>query len=745
MAVMPGLMAQLIYRLMLIPQFKLHFIFIPKNGWSYNDVSSGWYIDDVSLVTGPYVLNSPEDFESGFGDWSVDEGSWEVGEPTSGPSSAHNGQNCVGTNLEGNYQEPADSRLISPPFVVPAASENPRFRFWYWMSFAESDNGRVQIKVNNGAWTTISNIIDNYGSVAWSYGSVDISAYADSTVQIAFYFHSEKWLGYDNVSSGWYIDDVSLVTGPYVLNSPEDFESGFGDWSVDEGSWEVGVPTSGPSSAHNGQNCAGTSLEGNYQEPADSRLISPPFVVPPGSENPAVQFWHWFSFAESDYGEVQIRVNNGNWQSISDPFENTSSGVWTPFYISLSSYADSTVQIAFDFHSEKWLGYNNVSSGWYIDDISIVGYSPPTFQFSVSIENGWNMVSVPGTNPAGMDVDTWWSGKDPAAGVFKYSGGYIAVTTATPTEGYWMKNSGAQVYNYPAIGIVPHSDVPLAAGWNLIGLYENIVATPPTTNPPGIITTVIYEYSGGYLPAANIVPGYGYWAKADEAGVITGLSAPPLGKAGGEVAEFFPDDWGKIILTDATGINYTLYAVKGEVDLNKYELPPAPPSGMFDIRFNSGRIAEDINSSLQTINMRGVTYPLTVRVDGMDMRLQNASGSALNVSLKSGEDVVISDATIQNLMVAGELIPTVYALEQNYPNPFNPSTVIEFSLPEDVSNVKLSIYNALGEKVAELVNSSLTAGKYSYQWNAKNVATGMYIYELRTDKFASIKKMILLK
>ena len=89
--------------------------------------------------------------------------------------------------------------------------------------------------------------------------------------------------------------------------------------------------------------------------------------------------------------------------------------------------------------------------------------------------------------------------------------------------------------------------------------------------------------------------------------------------------------------------------------------------------------------------------------------------------------------------------PTEYSLEQNYPNPFNPSTVIEFSLPEDVSNVKLSIYNALGENVAELVNSSLTAGKYQYQWNAKNVATGMYIYELRTDKFVSVKKMILMK
>ena len=188
-----------------------------------------------------------------------------------------------------------------------------------------------------------------------------------------------------------------------------------------------------------------------------------------------------------------------------------------------------------------------------------------------------------------------------------------------------------------------------------------------------------------------------------------------------------------------------MYAVKGEVDLSQYELPPAPPTGMFDIRYSSGRIAENLNSAVKSIDMSGVTYPLTVRVEGMDIRLMDETGKAINVNLKAGEDIVISDASVMKLMVSGEMIPAEYALAQNYPNPFNPGTVIEFSLPEDVGNVTLSIYNMLGEKVAELVNTALTAGKYQYQWNAQNVATGMYIYELRTDKFVSVKKMILMK
>ncbi|HSP87041.1 MAG TPA: T9SS type A sorting domain-containing protein, partial [Ignavibacteriaceae bacterium] len=68
-----------------------------------------------------------------------------------------------------------------------------------------------------------------------------------------------------------------------------------------------------------------------------------------------------------------------------------------------------------------------------------------------------------------------------------------------------------------------------------------------------------------------------------------------------------------------------------------------------------------------------------------------------------------------------------------------------FSLPENAKNVSLTIYNALGEKVAELINGSLEPGFYKYQWNALNYASGLYFYELRTEKYHMVKKMMLLK
>jgi hypothetical protein len=375
-----------------------------------------------------------------------------------------------------------------------------------------------------------------------------------------------------------------------------------------------------------------------------------------------------------------------------------------------------------------------------------------TFQFQTIVDNGWNLVSIPGLLPDGnQNINNWWQYRDPAASVFEYNGfGYISVNQVAPGTGYWMKHLGLNLYDtgdeWPAGGlrIVRHDPINVHTGWNIFGIYEEIVpASGLTTIPSGLISSPVYGYSGGYFIPTQLVPGRGYWTKltSDAQIIIPDASL----KSTNAATEWFKEDWGRIIFTDASGINYTLYAVNGQVDLSQYELPPAPPAGMFDIRYGSGRIAEDINSAIQTIELNGVTYPVTVRVENMDIRLMDETGKGVNVNLKSGEEVVISDGTIQKLKVSGELLPTVYSLEQNYPNPFNPSTVIEFSLPEDVSNVKLSIYNALGEKVAELVNSSLTAGKYQYQWNAQNVATGMYIYELRTDKFVSVKKMLLLK
>jgi hypothetical protein len=91
-----------------------------------------------------------------------------------------------------------------------------------------------------------------------------------------------------------------------------------------------------------------------------------------------------------------------------------------------------------------------------------------------------------------------------------------------------------------------------------------------------------------------------------------------------------------------------------------------------------------------------------------------------------------------------ELLPTEYTLYQNYPNPFNPMTTIKYDLPY-ASDVSLIIYDILGRKVKELVNTKQAPGKYEVQFDASNLASGIYIYQLISEKYINSKKMILLK
>ena len=94
--------------------------------------------------------------------------------------------------------------------------------------------------------------------------------------------------------------------------------------------------------------------------------------------------------------------------------------------------------------------------------------------------------------------------------------------------------------------------------------------------------------------------------------------------------------------------------------------------------------------------------------------------------------------------VKSENVPLSYAMYQNYPNPFNPTTTINFDLPEKIK-VNLSVYNILGELVETLIDNQLEAGHHQIVWNAANKATGIYFYKLITDKYSSVKKLLLLK
>lgn len=144
--------------------------------------------------------------------------------------------------------------------------------------------------------------------------------------------------------------------------------------------------------------------------------------------------------------------------------------------------------------------------------------------------------------------------------------------------------------------------------------------------------------------------------------------------------------------------------------------------------------------------------------------LQN-NGTVLNLTFQVTHPEAISSIDISNILIADakgnintlqgarladlNLVPSEFALNQNHPNPFNPETHIAYQLPQK-SDVSLTIYNLLGQQVRHLVNEPQAAGNYQVSWNGqdalgRSVASGIYFYHLKADKFSQTKMMILLK
>lgn len=143
-------------------------------------------------------------------------------------------------------------------------------------------------------------------------------------------------------------------------------------------------------------------------------------------------------------------------------------------------------------------------------------------------------------------------------------------------------------------------------------------------------------------------------------------------------------------------------------------------------------------------NFLNVTWPLPEDFSYSNSSLQTAAENGFPLGdlnwfpAKKAEWLNPTDVTdIEN-------IPAGFSLEQNYPNPFNPATTISFSLPKN-SNVKLTVYNLLGQVVAKLIDKELNAGTHSYNYDASRLSSGLYFYTLSADGSTMTKKMMLMK
>lgn len=145
-------------------------------------------------------------------------------------------------------------------------------------------------------------------------------------------------------------------------------------------------------------------------------------------------------------------------------------------------------------------------------------------------------------------------------------------------------------------------------------------------------------------------------------------------------------------------------------------------------------LLEDLNTDNYTIVTDYYTYSASVT---SDISVDENSTEMPFVLITMYPDKV-TDVKVQ------ETLPTNYALMQNFPNPFNPSTVIKYSIPE-AGIVSLKVFDILGNEVATLVNQNKQAGTYSVKFDASNLSSGIYLYQLKTGKIVMTKKLMLVK
>jgi hypothetical protein len=167
--------------------------------------------------------------------------------------------------------------------------------------------------------------------------------------------------------------------------------------------------------------------------------------------------------------------------------------------------------------------------------------------------------------------------------------------------------------------------------------------------------------------------------------------------------------------------------------------------------YQSNQVAAISSTGVISVNGSTFSVPATPKIDEMKVTVRSFTGQITGQSV-AGLAEVETNARISYYDVFGitqiSTIADKFSLGQNYPNPFNPTTKIKYSIPPSSSfySVRLVVYDIVGRQVAVLVNQIQKTGVYEVDFNANNIASGVYFYKLSVgDKYSEVKKMIVLK
>lgn len=368
----------------------------------------------------------------------------------------------------------------------------------------------------------------------------------------------------------------------------------------------------------------------------------------------------------------------------------------------------------------------------------------------VPTSSGWNIVGLP--NGA---LNRFYGSLFPnavAGTLYEFTGSYQSRDSLEGGKGYWLMCAVARLDTIVGTQISTET-IPLRRGWNLFSGPSCPFSVGHITDPANIVVPgTIYGFDNGYVNEDTLSPGLGYWVCAADSGSIS-LNCTDLGRpAKRRESQIDTALYARLVFRDASGRQAILLYSDQKVDSlvkMSFALPPVPPIGIFDVRFNgSWKIADGDRTR---ILLQSIDLPVTIHAENLEVLsyqyslVEGPAGSETNHGLERGRVIVIAgDPSSLIVRRMESALPKEFALLQNFPNPFNPWTTIKYDLPID-TRVSLKLFNILGQEVVTLVNEEQKAGYKSVEWNATNVASGVYFYRIQAGSFIASKKLLLLK
>lgn len=348
---------------------------------------------------------------------------------------------------------------------------------------------------------------------------------------------------------------------------------------------------------------------------------------------------------------------------------------------------------------------------------------------------------------------------------FNYQGVYSEEEIFTRGGGYWTRLSDAETieFNSPLLNEVSFAAEPR---WFLISGPGLPVAFNDIDDPAGaLVAGTLQGYENGYFVADTLMPGKGYWVQSQGTGTVSIIADyTSLTKQKTQSVVTTPEGFSSFAVNNDENHSLTFY-MGGDLDSQSsvnplsFSMPPLPPNGAFDIRFeNDSRLTSGNGATLIVRSPGEVLNVSHLQSTGEQITFEftrEESTELEQYTLSPGEDVSIQGEGINTIQVtvgmvnsvtpgSGNELPVRMELSQNYPNPFNPATVISYQLPESGS-VSLEVFDMTGRRVAILQEGMRTAGSHTVEFNASQLSSGVYMYRLQSAGNTLTRKMSLIK